>query len=153
MKLRVTKPNLYHNGSRKAVGDIITVTGDKIPTVFAGKVETVNEAGLTTDQDAGGDVAALQAERDELSDRIVELGLENDDLRAENAELRASIEGQGDGSDSDSGDSDDTTAEADDKRKAWLLDEIESMTGKRPGGNSSLETLEKKFEEAKLAQE
>lgn len=140
MKLRVTKPNLYDaKGNRKAVGDTITVEGNTIPRVYAGKVELVNETGLTTDQGAGGDVAALQAE--------------NEMLRAENAELRASIDGQGDDSDGDSGDSDDTTAEADNKRKAWLLDEIESMTGKRPGGNSSLETLEKKFEEAKLAQE
>lgn len=148
MKLRVTKPNLYHNGKRKAVGDIITVTGDKIPTVFAGKVEPVNESSLTTDQDAGGDVAALQAENDGLRQ-------ENEILRAENADLRAETEGQGEPSDSGDADSDseDTSAEADAKRKAWLIDEIESMTGKRPGGNSSLETLEKKFEEAKLAQE
>ena len=47
----------------------------------------------------------------------------------------------------------DTGAEADEQRKAWLIDQLEELTGKRPGANSKLETLESKFEEAKLAAE
>lgn len=47
----------------------------------------------------------------------------------------------------------DTSAEADEQRKEWLLDQIEELTGKRPGANSKLETLEAKYEDAKLAEE
>lgn len=48
--------------------------------------------------------------------------------------------------------SEDTCAESDAKRKAWLIDEIERLTGERPGPNSRLDTLEAKFEKAKLAE-
>ncbi|MDR5859408.1 hypothetical protein FZZ93_05770 [Halomonas eurihalina] len=47
----------------------------------------------------------------------------------------------------------DTGAEADEQRRQWLLNQIEELTGKRPGSNSKIETLEAKFEEAKLAAE
>ncbi|MBZ5486907.1 hypothetical protein HW452_05145 [Halomonas aquamarina] len=140
MKLRVTKPNLYHRGNRKAVGDIITIEGDKIPTVFAGKVEPINESGLTTDKDAGGELTALRDENDDLKQ-------DNEALRAENAKLKAEIHGAANGTTGDSSD------EADANRKAWLIDEIEKLTGERPGFNSKLETLETKFEKAKLADE
>ncbi|SEN68604.1 hypothetical protein [Halomonas caseinilytica] len=53
----------------------------------------------------------------------------------------------------DTGNQGDTGAEADEQRKAWLIDRLEELTGKRPGSNSKLETLEAKFEEAKLAAE
>lgn len=158
MKLRVTKPNLYHRGIRKAVGDIINIDGDKIPAVFAGKVEPINEQSLTTDTEAGGKLAALRAENDGLKQ-------ENEALRAENADLKSSVTSTIDHrpDDADPGTqvdsqakpvtSEDTSAEADAKRKAWLIDEIEKLTGERPGSNSKLETLETKFEKAKLADE
>lgn len=184
MKLRVTKPNLYHRGNRKAVGDIINVEGDKIPTVFAGKVEPINETGLTTDKEAGGDVAALQDElgnlkiehknllvaHDAMETENANLREENSDLKArnealeaENADLKANeaatLENRPNDADTGTqGDAQkqpnpDTSAEADAKRKAWLIDEIEKLTGERPGTNSKLETLETKFEKAKLADE
>lgn len=138
MKVRVTKSNLYHNGQRKAVGDVITLPGETIPTVFAGKVEPINETGLTTDQNAGGNMTALQAENEALKQ-------ENEALRAESDGLKAKLEN---GSD----EGEDTSAEADAERKAWLIDEIEKLTGERPGSNSKLETLDARFEKAKLAE-
>lgn len=53
----------------------------------------------------------------------------------------------------ETGNQTDTSADADEQRKAWLIDQIEELTGKRPGSNSKLETLEAKYEEAKLAEE
>ncbi|WP_069383969.1 hypothetical protein [Halomonas caseinilytica] len=47
----------------------------------------------------------------------------------------------------------DTGAEADEQRRQWLLNQIEELTGKRPGANSKLETLKAKFEQAKLTAE
>ncbi|WP_232822237.1 hypothetical protein [Salinicola sp. CR57] len=151
----MTKSNMYHNGQRCAVGDVITLKGDKIPTVFAGKVEQINEKGLTTDQDADGDLAALQAENADLKAR-------NEALEAENADLKASVtatvENRPDDADpgtqvaSQKPAAQDTSAEADAKRKAWLIDEIEKLTGERPGPNSKLDTLEAKFEKAKLSE-
>lgn len=47
----------------------------------------------------------------------------------------------------------DTSADADEQRRQHLMDEIEKMSGKRPGGNTKLETLEEKFAELKTAQE
>lgn len=47
----------------------------------------------------------------------------------------------------------DTGSDADDQRKAWLLDQLEELTGKRPGANTKLETLETNFEKAKLEAE
>ena len=141
MKLRVTKSNLYHNGKRCAVGDVITIKGDSVPKLYMGKVEAINEKGLTTDKDAGGDLSALQDENESLKQ-------ENEALRTENAELKAKVDGGGDTSTPT-----DTSDEADAKRKAWLIDEIEKLTGERPGSNSKLDTLEAKFEKAKLAEE
>lgn len=43
-----------------------------------------------------------------------------------------------------------TSPEVDDQRRKWLMDQIEELTGKRPGGNTKLETLEERFEKAKL---
>ncbi|WP_252108836.1 MULTISPECIES: hypothetical protein [unclassified Halomonas] len=45
-----------------------------------------------------------------------------------------------------------TGADADEQRRQFLLDEIEQMSGTRPGARTKLETLETKFEEAKLAE-
>lgn len=160
MKLRVTKSNMYHNGKRCAVGDIITVDGKTIPRVYAGKVEEVNESGLTTDKDAGGDLVALQSENGDLREENADLKARNEALEAENADLKANVTATVENRpyDADTGTqvdakkqpAQDTSAEADAKRKSWLIDEIEKMTGERPGPNSKLENLEKKFEEAKL---
>jgi hypothetical protein len=46
-----------------------------------------------------------------------------------------------------------TSADADEKRRQYLMGEIEQMSGKRPGGNTKLETLEERFAELKAAQE
>lgn len=46
-----------------------------------------------------------------------------------------------------------TGADADEKRRQFLLGEIEQMIGKRPGANSKLETLEDRFAELKTADE
>lgn len=53
----------------------------------------------------------------------------------------------------DTGNQGDSSEEADDQRREWLMDQIEELTGKRPGARSKLETLEERYEEAKLAQE
>ncbi|MCC4288512.1 hypothetical protein [Vreelandella aquamarina] len=45
----------------------------------------------------------------------------------------------------------DTGADADEKRRQYLMGEIERMSGKRPGGNTKLETLEERFAELKTA--
>lgn len=42
---------------------------------------------------------------------------------------------------------DSTSSNVDDPRKAHLLDEIEKLTGNRPGANSKVETLEKRLAE------
>ncbi|MDF3917513.1 hypothetical protein P3W43_01445 [Salinicola salarius] len=160
MKLRVTKSNLYHNGKRCSVGDVITIKGDSVPKLYMGKVEAINEQGLTTDKEAGSDLTALQAENDDLREENADLKARNEALETENADLKASVtatvENRPD--DADPGTqvdaqkqpTQDTSAEADAKRKAWLIDEIEKLTGERPGSNSKLETLEAKFEKAKL---
>lgn len=44
----------------------------------------------------------------------------------------------------------DTSGEADNQRRAWLMDQLEDLTGKRPGANTKTETLEANFEKAKL---
>ena len=144
MKLLVTKPNLYHNGKRCAVGDTVEIKSDHILTVYLGKVEPLREARLTTDQIAGDDLAEMQEENDRLLS-------ENASLKQENEDLRAKLGSQTD-SESQVDDAD-TSAEADEQRKEWLLDQIEELTGKRPGSNSKIETLEAKFTEAKLAEE
>lgn len=164
MKLRVTKSNLYHNGKRCAVGDVITIKGDSVPKLYMGKVEAINEKGLTTDKDAGSDLTALQAENDDLREENADLKARNEALQAENEDLKASMTATVDSrpDDADPGTQaddqgnpptpEDTSAEADAKRKAWLIDEIEKLTGERPGSNSKLDTLEAKFEKAKLAE-
>ncbi|WP_110599829.1 hypothetical protein [Salinicola lusitanus] len=163
MKLRVTRPNLYDTqGRRKSVGDIITVEGKTIPRVYAGKVEVVNETGLTTDKDAGSDLTALQTENAELREENTDLKARNEALETENAELKASVTATVDSRPDDAEPgaqaeakkqpAQDTSAEADAKRRAWLTDEIEKLTGERPGPNSKLDTLEAKFEKAKLSE-
>lgn len=47
----------------------------------------------------------------------------------------------------------DTSADADEQRRQYLMGEIETLSGKRPGGNTKLETLEERFAELKTAQE
>lgn len=54
--------------------------------------------------------------------------------------------------DNETGNQGDSGDDADDQRKEWLMDQIEELTGKRPGARSKLETLEEKYEEAKLAE-
>lgn len=44
-----------------------------------------------------------------------------------------------------------SVAQAPEDRRAFLLDEIERLSGKRPGGNSKTETLEQRY--AELAKE
>lgn len=43
-----------------------------------------------------------------------------------------------------------TSGEADDQRREWLADQIEELTGKRPGDKTKLSTLEARYEKAKL---
>lgn len=46
-----------------------------------------------------------------------------------------------------------TGADADEQRRQHLMNEIEQMSGTRPGANSKLETLEDKFAKLKTAEE
>lgn len=47
MKLSVTKSNLYRNGRRCAIGEVFEHKGDKVPSVYLGKVEVVKDEKVT----------------------------------------------------------------------------------------------------------
>ncbi|WP_417861855.1 hypothetical protein [Vreelandella venusta] len=69
MKLRVTKSNLYRNGRRCAIGEVFEHKGDKVPSVYLGKVEVVKEDKITVatpDATSSNSGDEAQAKRREL---------------------------------------------------------------------------------------